>query len=222
MPAFATPEGCAAGLAALRTRAVAQASRERLLSVTCATTVTQASRERLVGVTRPSGALNEAESLALFERYGIRRGGAPRGDDAATKRPPSRSTAARPVVVKVLSRDVAHKSEFGGVRLNVAPADVARGCDELRARLRRHAPGARFEGWLVQEQLAGGTELLLGAVRDPRLGSAIVLGAGGTATEVFDDTALRLVPLGPGDPSRNAGRAEVAGLAARVPRAAAG
>jgi hypothetical protein len=55
------------------------------------------------------------------------------------------------------------------------------------------------EGWLIQEQVTDGVEMLLGVVRDPQLGLALVLGAGGVATEVFDDTALRLLPLRPSD-----------------------
>jgi hypothetical protein len=57
-----------------------------------------------------------------------------------------------------------------------------------------------LDGWLVQEQIVGGVEMLLGVVRDPQLGLALVLGAGGIATEVCDDTALRLLPLRSADP----------------------
>lgn len=104
-----------------------------------------------------------------------------------------------PVVVKVLSRDVGHKSDAGGVAVGVAPGDVAACCAELRRAVEASQPRANVEGWLVQEQVTDGVEMLLGVVRDPQLGLALVLGAGGVATEVFADTALRLLPLRPSD-----------------------
>ena len=80
---------------------------------------------------------------------------------------------------------------MGGVRVGVAPAAAAV-CEDLRTR----AHG----GWLIQEQILDGVEMLLGVVRDPQLGLALVLGAGGIATEVYEDTALRLLPLRDSDP----------------------
>jgi hypothetical protein len=74
----------------------------------------------------------------------------------------------------------------------VAPSDVAAVCEELRARA--------DDGWLIEGQVVDGVEMLLGVVRDPQLGLALVLGAGGINTEVFEDTALRLLPLRNSDP----------------------
>jgi hypothetical protein len=91
----------------------------------------------------------------------------------------------------MLSRTIAHKSDVGGVKLGVPLAEVAATCREMRQDV---------EGWLIQEQIHGGTEMLLGLIRDAQLGPALVLGAGGTATEVFGDSSLRLLPLGDGDP----------------------
>jgi succinyl-CoA synthetase beta subunit len=137
--------------------------------------------------------LNEAEALALFADFGI-----PPVRHAIAHTPEQAEAFARTlegkVVVKVLSREIAHKSDVGGVRLDVAEDDVARVCASL------HVRGA--EGWLIEEHIdaASATEVLLGVTRDPQLGLAIVLGAGGTAAEVFADTSLRLLPLRESDP----------------------
>jgi acyl-CoA synthetase (NDP forming) len=185
VPAFDTPEGCAAGLAALRH--IAKPS----------SFVEVPAREPMVDV--PTGQLNEAESLALLQRCGIQpvqQCVALAPEDAAA----FAHQLGRSVVVKVLSRDIGHKSDVGGVRVGVPPDEVAETCLRLRATVAATRPRARFEGWLVQEQIVGAPEMLLGVVRDPQLGLAMVLGAGGTATEVFDDVAMRLLPLRPSDP----------------------
>jgi acyl-CoA synthetase (NDP forming) len=175
VPAFHTPEGCAAALVAMRTRSVRRS-----------VSAEPVARTQPVAGELPTGTLNEAESLALFAAYGIepvRYAVAHTPEEAEAYA----SMFGARVVVKVLSREIAHKSEVGGVRLGVAPEDVARVCNEL-------GPG---DGWMVQEQIdaSQATEMLLGVIRDPQLGLAIVLGAGGTAAEVFGDTALRLLPL---------------------------
>ena len=75
----------------------------------------------------------------------------------------------------------------------MAIPDVPSVCREIGARL-------GVQAWLIQERIEHGTELLLGLIRDPQLGPALVLGAGGIATEVFRDSSLRLLPLRPEDP----------------------
>jgi acyl-CoA synthetase (NDP forming) len=182
VPAFHTAEGCADALAAMRQGAVSRFEPRQITAVDVADI--------------HAGQLNEAESLALFQRFGI---DSPRCVVAGT---PNEAQAfaqqlGRPVVVKILSGEIGHKSDVGGVRVGVAPDDVASVCEELR-------PQAH-EGWLVQEQIVGGVEMLLGVVRDPQLGLALVLGAGGIATEVFEDTAVRLLPLREADPSEMLG-----------------
>ena len=75
----------------------------------------------------------------------------------------------------------------------VAPADVGATAATLLARI------PQAEGVLVQEMVAGGVEMILGLIRDPHLGTAVLLGAGGTAAEIFGDTALRMLPLARAD-----------------------
>jgi acetate---CoA ligase (ADP-forming) len=207
VPAFSTAEGCAAALAAMRDRVAAIPDRVSADSLESGVVlqIPQPSHGGGPGPPTRSGErrsaplgrrLNEAEALALFAEHGIqvvRHAVAQSPDEAAHL---AATLGSERVVVKVLAREVAHKSDVGGVRVGVAPADVASACRELAARV----GDAHLEGWLVQEQVIGGTELLLGSIRDAQLGPALVLGAGGVATEVFGDSTLRLLPLGADDP----------------------
>jgi len=101
-----------------------------------------------------------------------------------------------PVVLKVLSADLPHKTEAGGVRLNLGDADAVRtACDEMLASVRQHAPQARIDGVLVQPMLRGGVELIVGAVRDPVFGPTLTVGLGGVLTELYRDVSHRLLPV---------------------------
>lgn len=141
----------------------------------------------------PSGPLNEAEAKALFARFGL-----PAVREEVASTPAAAAEAAGRlggrVVLKALSRHLAHKTEAGGVRLGLAPEQVAAEAEAMLARVTA-ASGAAPEGLLVQEQVAGGVEMILGLVRDPHLGAGVLLGFGGVAAELLDDTALRLLPL---------------------------
>ena len=102
-----------------------------------------------------------------------------------------------PVVLKILSPDIVHKSEIGGVILGVADADAVRaGYDTLRGRARQHAPDARIEGVLVAKQLSGGVECILGIHRDPVFGPVAMFGLGGIFVEVMKDVVFRRCPFG--------------------------
>jgi acetyltransferase len=103
-----------------------------------------------------------------------------------------------PLVAKLLSRDVSHKSDIGAVQLDIPDAaELAAALTRIDDNLRRHRPQARHEGYTVQRMAprAGAHELLLGLTTDPVFGPAIVFGAGGTAVEVLRDTAVALPPL---------------------------
>jgi acyl-CoA synthetase (NDP forming) len=184
VPAFATAEGCAAALNALASVSLWERGRfhpKRHPHPRPLHTEGEGTRQ-----------LNEAESLALFARHGIP---VVRQHLASTPEEAERFAQAlgRPVVVKAVSRSLAHKSDVGAVRVGIDPGDVVVICDELRSLAQ--------DGWLVQEQVVGATEMLLGVIRDQQLGLTLVLGAGGIATEVFDDTVLGLLPLRDADPA---------------------
>jgi acetate---CoA ligase (ADP-forming) len=102
-----------------------------------------------------------------------------------------------PVVLKILSPDILHKSEIGGVLLGVAGADAVRaGFATLIERAKAHAPTARIEGVLVAKQLSGGTECIMGIVRDPVFGPVAMFGLGGIFVEVLKDVVFHRCPFG--------------------------
>jgi acetate---CoA ligase (ADP-forming) len=101
-----------------------------------------------------------------------------------------------PVVLKILSPDILHKSEIGGVLLDVRDAEgVRRGVATLLERARERAPGARIEGVLVAKQIAGAVEMALGITRDPVFGPVAMVGLGGVFIEILKDFALHRCPL---------------------------
>jgi acyl-CoA synthetase (NDP forming) len=101
-----------------------------------------------------------------------------------------------PVVLKVLSTDVTHKSDVGGVALNVdGPEKLRQEFPALLARMEVRAPGAEVGEVLVQRMLPGGREVILGGKRDPSFGPVVMFGSGGVYAEVFEDVAFRLAPL---------------------------
>ncbi|MFW6050410.1 MAG: acetate--CoA ligase family protein [Myxococcota bacterium] len=100
-----------------------------------------------------------------------------------------------PVAVKVVSPDVLHKSDVGGVVLDVVGADEVRdACRRIRARVGEHQPEARITGFTIEEQVTG-TEIIVGMSRDPDFGPLLMVGMGGVFVEVYKDVAFRLVPL---------------------------
>ena len=102
-----------------------------------------------------------------------------------------------PVVLKILSPDILHKSEIGGVLLDVADAGAVRaGVATLLERARAHAPAARIEGVLVAKQLKGGVECILGIHQDPVFGPMAMFGLGGVFVEVLKDVVFRRCPFG--------------------------
>ena len=103
-----------------------------------------------------------------------------------------------PVVLKILSPDIVHKSEIGGVILGVRGADAVRaGFATLHDRAAAAMPEARLEGILVAKQLRGGVECILGIQRDPVFGPVAMFGLGGIFVEILQDVALHRCPFGP-------------------------
>ena len=142
------------------------------------------------------GALLEIEGRRLLAAYGI---AGPR--EAAASTAQEAVQAARrigyPVVLKVLSPDIQHKTEIGGVRPGLGDEAAVRAAfHEVMDAARRHRPQARLEGAVVQEMMPpGAVEVILGVLRDPDFGPVLVYGSGGVLVELLDDSALRLPPL---------------------------
>jgi acyl-CoA synthetase (NDP forming) len=186
VPAYSAPESCPAAL-----NAMLHASRWQAPA---------AARMSGPGVAiddLPRGSLNEAEAKQLFARFGV-----PSVRERIARTPQEAQRAATGlgghVVVKILSRTILHKSEVGGVAVNVPPAEVGACVIAMRAEVAARA-GTAPEEFLVQEMVSGGTELILGFHRDPQLGPAVLLGMGGVTAELYKDTTMRLLPVSPGD-----------------------
>ncbi len=141
--------------------------------------------------------LTEPESMALLTAFHVpvvRSGIAHSANEALV----IAETIGYPIVMKVLSHDISHKSDSGGVRLNIVSAHEVRNVyrqmlDQVRARV----PDAKIEGVTVEKMYRSNTkrELMIGVARDPVFGPVISFGAGGTAVEVIADTAISLPPL---------------------------
>jgi acetyltransferase len=101
-----------------------------------------------------------------------------------------------PVVLKVASPDISHKSDIGGVALDLADDDsVRRAYRRVTESARRARPGARIEGATMQQMVRGGQEVIVGAVRDDQFGPLAMFGAGGVEVEGMRDVAFGLAPL---------------------------
>jgi acetyltransferase len=100
-----------------------------------------------------------------------------------------------PVALKILSPDLTHKTEVGGVRLGVPPEEAERVAWELLSHFRKRFPEAQFDGVYVQEMLPPGREVILGMVRDPTFGPLLMFGLGGIYVEVLRDVAFAVAPL---------------------------
>ena len=142
-----------------------------------------------------AGPINEAEAKRLLGAAGI-----PFAPEKTAHSRDEAVAAARdigfPVVLKVLSPDIAHKSEAGGVVLGLRSADeVAAGYDAMMTRVAAHAPTAKLEGALVARMIPGGVETVIGVKRDAVFGPVVMFGLGGVYVEVLKDVTLRLAPI---------------------------
>ncbi|MBY0336800.1 MAG: acetate--CoA ligase family protein [Acetobacteraceae bacterium] len=146
-------------------------------------------------VTLPATTPTEAEAKRILAEAGV-----PAVPERACATPDAAAQAARgigyPVVLKILSPDILHKSEIGGVLLNIGDeAALREGFATLLARAAERAPGARIEGVLVAKQITGAVEMAMGIVRDPVFGPVAMVGLGGIFIEVLKDVAFRRCPF---------------------------
>lgn len=141
--------------------------------------------------------LNEVEGKRLLAAYGI-----PAVPTEAAGDPQAAVAAAHrlgfPVALKILSPDITHKSDVGGVALNLSSeAELQAAADAMLLRVRQRRPEARIDGFTVQPMIrrARAHELIIGALTDPIFGPAIMFGQGGVGVEVIGDRAVALPPL---------------------------
>ncbi len=143
----------------------------------------------------PPSTPDEYEAKKILESAGL-----PAAPERAVASAADAAIAAReigfPVVMKILSPDILHKSDIGGVKLNIPDEDGAKlAYDAIMAAAAEHAPDARISGVLVARQLSGGVECLMGINRDPTFGPVAAFGLGGIFVEILDDVVIRRCPF---------------------------
>jgi acyl-CoA synthetase (NDP forming) len=190
VPGYRFPEGAsialarAAAYASWRNRASGQ--RPRFDDVDSATI------RRLVenGLARGGGWLQPTEASALLSAVGINTvpSAAAADEDHAVR---EAQRLGYPAVMKAVGTDIVHKTDVGGIRLDLnGEQDVRQAWRDMRQRL-----GDRMSGVLIQPMVTGGVEMLLGVIDDPTFGHVLACATGGTLTEILGDRQLRLHPL---------------------------
>jgi len=154
-----------------------------------------------IGAARAAGRtlLTEVESKQLLRSAGLNVTDA-RLATSADEAAQAAAEIGFPVVLKVVSGDIAHKSDVGGVMLGLADeAAVRAGFAEMQRTVAERAPGATVDGVSVQPMARPGTEVIVGMTTDPQFGPVLMFGLGGIMVEVLRDVAFRIVPLEPRD-----------------------
>lgn len=143
----------------------------------------------------PHGPINEAAAKKVIAELGI-----PSPTEILAENCDAAAAAARtiggPVALKIVSADIPHKSDIGGVRLGIDGDEAVRsGFDEIMANARKAKPDVATDGVLVSQMIDGGIEAILGVQRDPLFGPVVMFGLGGIFAEVMKDVVFRLAPF---------------------------
>jgi acetate---CoA ligase (ADP-forming) subunit beta len=139
--------------------------------------------------------LTEHETKKLLTKYGIaitKESIAQNPDEAYA----IASWIGTPVAMKISSLDISHKSDVGGVELNIAARDVKATYDKIISRIKKAVPDAKIEGILVQQMAPHGHEIIVGIKKDAQFGHALMFGLGGIFVEVYKDVSFRVAPIG--------------------------
>ncbi|MDH4293999.1 MAG: acetate--CoA ligase family protein, partial [Betaproteobacteria bacterium] len=135
--------------------------------------------------------LNEQQACAVFGALGV-----PQAQTAVMADANTKVDIGYPAVAKILSPDIAHKTDAGGVVLNIADAAALKQtAQDILSRVKAKHPQAKLNGILVQRMERGLAEVIVGYKRDPQVGPLVVIGVGGIFAEVYKDIAMRLAPV---------------------------
>lgn len=153
--------------------------------------------ERIVAEARKQGRANlmEPEAKQICVAYGI-----PTPRFRIAQGPSQAASYAErfgfPVVLKIVSPDIVHKTEVGGVMVGLATKEQVKGAyREIIASVREHAQNARVIGVLVQSMIPAGVEVIVGGLRDSQFGPTVLFGLGGVFVEVLKDASFRVAPI---------------------------
>jgi len=192
IPHYKSPVRCGRALSALSWYAEALRRAEGLRAETVPAITSVDARKMLAGKTDD---VTEFAAKQVLAHYGI---GITK-EELATSREQAVALAQRigyPVVLKVQSPDISHKTEAKAVRLGLASdADVVSAYDEILRNAKAYKKDARIDGVLVQEMVSGGIEAILGVTNDRLFGPAVMFGLGGIFAEVLKDVAFRIAPV---------------------------
>ncbi len=147
----------------------------------------------------PAGSWSEHQARGFLEEHGVPTIPA-RLVTSIDEAVAAAQTLGYPVVLKIASPDILHKSDIGGVRLNLGNArEVSEAFTQIIAAAEAVKPAPRLEGVLVSPMRRGGVELLVGVNRDPQWGQVLAVGLGGVWVEILKDTSLRVLPVSKND-----------------------
>jgi acetyltransferase len=195
VPDYRFPERAAEALAVLAQRAEFMAKDEQLpAEAVVLSGIQPRAVQAILEGSSGSGWLSQEQAFALLEAYGI-----------PTNQPHlahSSSEAARlaeqlgyPVALKIASPDIAHKSDVGGVSLNLDSATAVKmGFEAVIENCQTNHPGAAIQGVYVQRMASDGQEVILGAIQDPQFGALVMFGSGGVEVEGLKDVQFALRP----------------------------
>jgi acyl-CoA synthetase (NDP forming) len=185
VPAFRHPESCAEAMALCLLRPTPQPEPKLAEPSVAAHEALEAGRT----------GFDERKATALFAALGVPVAKSMAVLDARRVAAAVEDVGA-PVALKILSADIAHKTEAGGVALGLPDGQTASvAAREMEKRVKAHAPNARLDGFLVQKMERGLAEVILGFRRDPLVGPTITVGLGGVLAEIYKDAATRLAPV---------------------------
>jgi acyl-CoA synthetase (NDP forming) len=152
---------------------------------------------RIIDQARNEGrsALLETEAKAICAEYGI---SVNKFSLAKTEKEAAKQAEeiGYPIVMKIVSQDIIHKSDAGGVLVNLKSAEeVEVGFKKIMENAKKYKVDARIEGILIQKMAPQGTEVIVGAVKDPQFGQTVMFGLGGIFVELLKDVNFRVAPL---------------------------
>jgi len=195
LPAYDVPDKAVNAAIALRELARIRSMVTEILPVPAEATSNQA--REIIAAARAGGrtSLTELEAKEVFGVYGL-----PTVETVLARSPEAAVRAAReigyPVVVKIVSPEIIHKSDAGGVRMGLRDEEGVREAFEtVTAAARAHKPEAEVRGVAVQRMARAGTEVILGSVDDPSFGPTVMFGLGGIFVEVLRDVTFRVAPV---------------------------